>query len=264
MNSSSIGVGVNDFKLPIKDALRQAADLRFRTVELAAINGDVAPSELSTSGRRHLSRYVDGLGLRLASLSADMTDARFTDPATVQERIDRTCAVLELAADLRVPVVTASTSSLTDPVTGEPLSLAAEALKHIGEFADLRGTAYAIRSSLDTADRLERVLDEVRCDSIQIGLDPAALVMSGVNAVTVVQRFAGRIGLVHIRDGTSGRAESYGHETRLGDGDVDLVGVLGVLGAAEFHGSYLIRRSDSDTPLADIEHARDLLDRFWS
>ena len=66
-----IGVDVDDLGLQVKDGLRKAADLGFDTVELATVRGDVEPSNLSSSGRRHLSHFVDGLGLRIAALVAD-------------------------------------------------------------------------------------------------------------------------------------------------------------------------------------------------
>ena len=43
-----------------------------------------------------------------------------------------------------------------------------------------RGVIYAMRPSRDFGDRLVGVLDALRCPSIHVGLDPAAMVMSGV------------------------------------------------------------------------------------
>ena len=118
MRSHLIGVNVDDLHLPVKDALRQAAELRFHTVELPAVAGDVTPRSLSLSGRRHLARYVEGLGLGMASLAADMPALRLTDSRTADERVARTCEIIDLAKDLKVPIVTASVGALTHPETG--------------------------------------------------------------------------------------------------------------------------------------------------
>ncbi len=262
MGQPDIGVDVDDFRLPTKESLRKAAELAFRTVELATVAGEVSPEELSASGRRHLARYVDGLGLRMAALVGDMPRLRLTDPRCVDERVERTCRILDLAADLKVPLVTASTGALTHPETSEPSAEAISALRRIGEHADSRGITYALRPSYDGGERIVRVLDELRCPSIRVCLDPAAMVMTGANPLAQIERFVEQVALLHARDGAAGMAECPGHETRLGEGEVDLIGVLSVLDAAEFRGPYIIRRTDSQQPVSDIQDARDVLARL--
>lgn len=262
MSQPNIGVDVDDLRLHVKDGLRKASELGFRTVELATVRGDLEPSSLSSSGRRHLSRYVDGLGLRMAALVADLPGLRLADPSTVDEHVEATCRILELARDLEVPVVTASAGALTHPETGEPFPNPIEALKRIGEYADSRGVLYALRPAYDGGDRIARVLDELGCPSIRICLDPAAMVMAGANPLSVIEQLGSQITLMHARDGTAGMLERTGHETRLGEGEVDLISVLAMLSAADYAGSYVLRRTDSQTPIEDIASARDDLARL--
>ena len=262
IDQATIGVDVDDFKMSTKNALKRAAALNLRAVELSTVAGEVAPENLTPSGRRHLLRLVDSLGLRLVSLVADIPGLRLTDPRTAEERVERTRRVVELAADLQVPVVTASLGAITHPETGEPSPLAIEALRRIGEYAESRGAKYAIRPSLDAGERLVRVLKEVGCPAIGVGFDPAAMVMRGANPLADIDRFIGQIALVHARDGTVGEAERAGQEARFGEGEVDWVGILETLGTAEYRGAYVIRRTDSANPIDDIEKARDLLARM--
>ncbi len=259
MSRPAIGVDVDDFRLSTKDALRRAAELQFRAVEFATVSGELAPTQLSPSGRRHLSRYVDGLGLSVAALRADVPQMRLTDPKTAEERVALTCLVLEMAADMGVPVVTAAIGATTHPETGEPSPMAVEALRRIGEFADSRGTIFAVRPSRDSADRLVRLLDKVSCPSIGVNLDPAAQIMAGADPFRIIERFAGHIPLVHMRDATAGSADRAGRETRFGEGDVDLEGMVVTLDAAAYGGAYIIRRTDTETPAADLDHARGIL-----
>lgn len=259
MERPEIGVDVGDFRLAPKDALRQAADLNFRAIELPTVNGDLAPRNLSSSGRRHLARLVGGLGLRLVAVRCDIAGTRLTDPRTVDERIARTCEVIELAKDLGVDVVTASTGALTHPETGDPSSHAIDALRRIGEFAEVRGVSYAIRPTRDGGDRLVSVLDELACPAISVCLDPAELLMNGANPLSGIERYIEQVRLMHARDGTAGRADGAGRETPLGEGDVDMIGVLAVLSAAEYPGPYILRRVDSQNPVVDIERARGIL-----
>ena len=259
MHRPDIGVDVGDFRLAPKDALRQASDLSFQAIELPTVTGDVAPRNLSSSGRRHLSRLVSGLGLRFAALRSDIPGTRLTDPGTVDERVARTCEVIDLAKDLGVSVVTASTGALTHPETGDPSSHAMGALRSIGEFAEMRGVSYAIRPTRDAGDRLARVLDELACPAISVCLDPAELAMNGANPMSGIERYVEQVKLLHVRDGTVGRADGAGRETALGEGEVDMLGLLAVMSAAEYAGPYILRRTDSQNPIADIERARGIL-----
>jgi sugar phosphate isomerase/epimerase len=261
MSAADIGVDVDDLRLPPKEALRQAADLQFHVVEMATVEGDVAPWNLLSSGRRHLARYTANLGLRFAALTADMPDLRFTDPKTVDECVERTLRVLELAADMHVPIVTASVGAMVNPATLEPSELALDALGRVGEFADSCGRVYGIRPSYNTGGRLRRVLDGLDCPAIRVCLDPAAMVMTGVNPVSVFHDVADRIALVHARDATVGTTERCGREVPLGEGEVDLVGILAMLDAADYGGAYIIRQTSSESPMEDIQAARSVLAR---
>lgn len=259
MREHVIGVNIDDFRRGTKDALRLAGSLDFSAVELATVAGDIAPEHLTSSGRRHLAHFIRGLGLQLTSLAADMPGLRLTDPGTADECVERTCHVLELAADLKVPVVTASLGAITHPDTGEPSPLALEALRRIGEFADSRGTIYAIRPSYDAGDRLVDILAALACPSIGVGLDPAALVMTGANPLARLERFIEQVVAVQARDGTVGRDQHAGHEAPLGEGDVDWMTLLAMLTAAEYRRPYILRRRESANPTDDLRHARDSL-----
>lgn len=262
MSESVIGVNIDDFRRGTKEALRLAASMSFHAVELAAVEGDVAPRALSSSGRRHLSRFVGGLGLQLTSLVADLPGLRLTDPRTVGERVERTCEVLELAADLRVPVVTAAAGALTHPETGAPSPLAMEALSKIVEFADSRGTVYALRPSHDAGDRIVRVLKALDCRALGLGIDPAEMVMSGSNPLACIEQFIERVVAVQARDGTLGGGDRSGQEAALGEGDVDWTALLAVLDAAEYRRPYVLRRTESANPAHDIQHARQTFTRM--
>ncbi len=257
-----IGVDVDDFQLRPRDALRRAADLLFRTVELSAASDDVSPASLTAGGRRHLLKYMDGLGLLPAAITGDLPGLRFTDAGTVDERVSRTCEILQLAADLKAPVVTASVGALIHPQSGEPSGLAREALHRVGEFAESRGVIYAIRPSHDSGEGAARLLRGLSCPSLRVGMDPAMLVMTGANPQAVIERLAGEISLIYARDGTQGGTEQTGRETRLGEGDVDWVGVLRAINDADYSGPFILRRTDSPTPSADLESGRKTLSRL--
>jgi len=263
MTQTIVGVNVDDFRLAPKDALRRAADLAFRSIALATVEGDLAPANLGRSGRRHLARLVDGLGLRLDSLVADMPALRFTDPHTVQERVERTCQIIELAADMRVPTVTSTLGMVAHPDTNELSPNAIEALRTIGEFADSRDTRFAVSPSRDAGERLVSLLEEIACDAVRVSFDPAAIVMRGTNPLAAIERFIGEVVVVQARDGTAGGRDHPGNEARLGEGDVDWYSVVAAMQASDFRGPYVLRSADSANPVADVHQARKYLEKAF-
>ncbi len=242
------------------EAISAAAAMSFQAVEVPTVTGDLSPESLSPSGRRHLARYVSGLGLDLAALQADMPGMRLTDSSCADERIARTTRIIELARDIGVGIVTASVGAIAHPETGEVSSLAIEGLSRIGEVADACRVRFAIRPS-DSGERIVETLAAVGCPSLKVGWDPAAMVMRGINPLDAIERYAEHIALFHARDALAGCQERAGAETSLGDGEVDLVGVLDFLRSLEYGGPYILRRADGQRPVDELVAGRDRLMR---
>jgi len=259
MHEPVIGVDVGDLRLRPKESLQRAATLGFRAVQLPVAAGEITPAQLAPSARRHLARFTSGLGLKLCALSAEWPGLRLTDPGSVQERIDRTCHVIDLAADLGAPVVVAGTGALTHPESGEPSPVAIEALARIGDRADLRGVSYALRPTREGGERLLRVLGALSCPSIGVCLDPAAMVMVGQNPFAAVDRLIEFVRLAHVRDATAGSPDGAGQETRMGEGDVDWIGGLAILDAGDAAGPLILRRVSSQNPIRDLTEGRETL-----
>jgi len=262
MKRRAIGLDINDLRMETRAALQKAAELDLRAVELATVEGPLAPANLSATGRRHLARYASGLGLELTSFVADLRRLSFCDPSAVDERVERTCAILDMAREMGVPYVTASVDRATNPHDGSPNAAAVQALAQIGEVADALGVRYCIRPKLDGGERLASVLDALGCPAIGVCLDPAAMVMQGVNPLASVELWIDQAVMLHARDGTAGLDEHAGHETRLGEGDVDLVGVVAMLESADVPGPYILRRSDARAPATELADARDTLQQI--
>jgi len=255
MSETKVGLDISDLQLGVKDGLRAASEMGFRVVEISAADPELDPAQLSTSGRRHLLRYVDGLGLRMEVIAAECPGLTLTDPRSVDGRVARTQRILEMAREVHVGVVTASAGALTHPETGEPSPAAVEALMQLGACADACGVVYALRPTCDDAQRVDRVLQAVGCPAVRLGIDPAAMVMHGANPMSIIQRLPEQIGLIHARDATAGMPGRPGVETRWGEGEVDFVGLLAMLSAIEFRGPYILRRTNSANPAGDLRDA---------
>lgn len=257
-----LGVDIGDLRLPGKDAIRVASEMALAVVEIPTVSGELAPEQLSSTGRRHLVRYVEGYGLRIAALRADLPEARFTDPAGAERRVERTREIIRLAVDMRVPIVTAGTGALTHPSTGEPSDVAVQALAQIADVADSMGVTYSLRPGEDSVEALAKVMDRLRCPSIGFAIDPGAMVMSGRDPISLLARFPDQVSLLHARDGTAGREGTGGSEARFGAGDVAWDLLFAALGAADFSGACILREPDSRNPVDALQRARDAIERY--
>jgi inosose dehydratase len=187
---------------------------------------------------------------------------------TVDQRVQRTRMVIELAHQVGVPVVVSAAGSLTHPETGEPSAVAIEALGQIGEFADASGVQFAIRPAYEGGARLSAVLRAVGCPAVRVCLDPAAMVMVGTDPLASIDQYVESVALLHVRDATAGFADRRrgegraGRETPLGEGDADIAGILEVLRDAEYRSPYILRRTDAPRPIDDLQMAREVLARM--
>ncbi len=257
-----LGVNAHDLHSDTKRALQQAGTLGVRLVELAAHAPDMSPAALSTSGRRHLLRFIEGMGMQLTSLTADHAMLRLTDPSTIDHRIALTSDVIKLAADLHVSVVSTAIGAVTHPDTHEPSPVAIEALQRMGEAADNYGIRLALRPSADAPDAFAALLDAVACPSVQLGLDLGSLVIAGNNPIRYVEQFATKVAIVHIRDARTGISDRPGCEVKMGEGDVDLTGALVTLESTDYRGAYILRRTGSNDPMSDLLAARGRVEEF--
>ena len=265
MDDGRIGVDIADFMMGSRKAIELAAELGVGAIELPMVSGELAPANLSQSGRRHISRFIRGLGLDFCAIVGDMPgELRLTDAATNTEVVDRTRALLLLARQMRVPIVTAAVSALTHPDTGEWSPHAWEALRQIGADASATGTIYALRPTDDSAERIGRLLAELNCSYIRLCFDPAAMVIAGHDPAEVVRIAGDHIVLSHVRDAAAATSEQAAVEKPLGEGDVDLMGCLQMLHACGYHGPLIVRRRNSEHPVAEISEAREYLRKLLS
>lgn len=264
MQNQQFGLHVADLRLPLKEAIEAAAEMDFRHVEVSAAEGPARPEELSASGRRHLAQTVRGRGLGFASLTADYAGLKLADPTRTQERIDRTTMVLTLARDMAVPVVTSAMGALIDPAAGEALSGVNEALAELADRADRLKTILALRPAMDDPVRFAALIREINCPFLQIGVDPAAMTMAGADPFKLLTALPDRVMRAYLRDGLAGAPDRPGQETRLGEGEVDLVGFKLLLDASGYQGPLILRRQHGERPFNDLQDGRRFLDQRLS
>ncbi|MCH8853541.1 MAG: sugar phosphate isomerase/epimerase, partial [Planctomycetes bacterium] len=178
-------VCLDDFGAPPKEALRAASELGFRCVQIGALQGPISPGQLDESGRRHLRRFAEGLGLQIIALRVDFGGSRFLDPSRTDYCIDHTRRVLELARELNVPVVSAPLGKFRTAIA-EEYELVMSAVRAIVDHADLLNCFFAIETAIDTPEALQQLLRDVSCPHLKMAYDPAELLIGGIDPLAPI------------------------------------------------------------------------------
>ncbi len=255
---SRLGVVLDSFGQPVKEAMQSAAQMGFRQVEMPAVSGPVEPSELSRTGRRELMHFTRGLGLQLSALGSDFGGSRFMDSSRVEQRLEQARAIIEMAADLRIPIVTTHLGHVDEQAVQR--GLLREAIERLAEISDRTGTFVAVETGGADPVLLADLLHKINASTLGVCYDPASLLMEGYAPLQSVEPLAGSIFIARARDAMAGSPNHPGREVPLGTGQVDLAEYLAALDQAGYHNVPFVRRTESEHPLADLADAKRRLD----
>jgi len=248
---------IDDLRLPGPEAIRQAAEMGYQMVEIGTVGTEFEPRRFGQTARRHLRRYVLDLNMEIAALGVDIGGRRFADPARLEEAFDRTRAAMEMAAQIRVPIVVVELG----PV-GEADDSHLEALRLLGQIADATGTFLALLTGQAGAQYLAELIKQLDCPMIRVCYDPAALLLAGYEPLAGIEHLADQIILAHVRDAVGGSGYRTAHETPLGEGQIDLAEYIAYLHEAGYFGPQIVRRLHAENPLAELAKAREVMASF--
>lgn len=270
-----IGVMADSFRLPIREALKKAAQLGADGVQIYATQGEVCPEALSAAQRRELLQVIRDLGLRVSALCGDFGHG-FHDREKNRELVERSKRVLELACDLDTKVVTTHIGVVPAESTHPRYAVMQQACRELAAAADSMGVRFAVETGPETSQVLKTFLDSLESKGVSVNLDPANLVMvTGDNPVQAVHTLRDYIVHTHAKDGVMlHRAEPeiiYGlkqappdmqepfREVPLGEGSVDFPAYLRALREIGYTGFLTIEREVGEDPGADIAAAAGFL-----
>ncbi len=260
---------------PLEQALDRARDLGLAGVQVRA---DVLVGAARTSLRAQLAAR----GLFLTALCGDLPGHGFTRSEGLAQRIAATMAILDLAAEVGAPLVSAHVGVIPADPSHPRHRLLAEALNVIAEHARRRGLRYAIETGPEPAAVLRAFLDHLGQPALGVNFDPANLLMvHGEDGVEAASTLAPWIVHMHAKDGMRHqpcdaeevyaafadggfdalvvRTGALFSETPLGAGQVRWPAVLAALHRAGYRGPLTIERETGNDPIADIAAARDFL-----
>jgi sugar phosphate isomerase/epimerase len=190
------------------------------------------PDRCGRDCRKRVSELVESYGLRISGLCAQLSKG-FDDPQGLEERIAKTCKVLEMAAELGAPIVTAHPGRIPGDKGAPAYRLMLESLGKVARCAEDVGAYFCVETGLEPASVLRSFLEELSRPAIKVNFDPANLLMAyGVEEVVKGVRLLGPwIAHTHAKDHNpqTGRAT-------VGEGLVPWREYLSELKAAGFRG----------------------------
>jgi len=260
-----IGVIPDCFRLPIREGIKKAAELKIEGIQPYATRGELDPKNLTRTGRQDLRHFVESLGLKFSALVGDFGHG-FTDPAKLDFVVSRTKEVVDLAVDLGTNVVTTHIGVVPADTQAPAWKYLCEALPEIGNYAACRGVFLATETGPEPAVVLKKLLDTLANPGLKVNFDPANLVMvSDDPAAQAARTLASYIVHTHAKDGRMLRdrfvrkQSPWWQELPLGEGDVNFPEYLCVMKEIGYEGFFTIEREVGDNPAADIIKARDFL-----
>lgn len=195
-------------------------------IELPSV-GELAPANLSQTGRRELRHLLRSQDLHLAALACPLR--RGLDEADGQEaRLDYVKQTMILSHDLgpRQVVVQAGRMPKTDDEPRAPILR--EALTLLGRHGDRVGVQLLLEVGTEPPDVLTTYLARFDTGSLGICFNPGNLLRQGQDPIAFLRTAATCLRYVHATDARQVNPGSA-QAVPLGHGDIDWLALLGGL-----------------------------------
>ena len=248
MTSFKLGVTIWSLgpTLNWRDLERQLAivrDLSAEGVQLWAVDYSprhpclLDPNRCGSECRRRLADLFESYNLKISGFCAQLSSPRrfggFDDPEGLEERVAKTCKVLEMAAELGAPIVTTHPGRIPKDREDPVYRLMLESIGKVARCAEDVGAYFCIETGMEPASVLRGFLEELGSPAVKVNFDPANLLMAyGAEEVIMGVKLLGPwIAHTHAKDHNpqTGRAT-------VGEGLVPWREYLSELKAASFEG----------------------------
>ena len=272
-----IGVMLDSFKLDTIEAIKKAAEIGAKGIQMYATNGEHAPENMTPAMRRELLDIMKSHGLVFSALCGDL-GMGFGNPDKNPALIEKSKRILDLAKDLECDVVTTHIGVVPGDKNHPRYRIMQEACGALCRYADDMQAHFAIETGPETSLTLKGFLDSLGSKGVAVNMDPANLVMvTGDDPVQAVYNLKDYIVHTHAKDGIklcdSDPEIIYGVkdieeviqqgevfcEVPLGQGGVPFDRYLTALEEIGYKGFLTIEREVGKDPAADIVLAAEFL-----
>lgn len=271
-----IGVMLDSFLLSDAEAIRRAASIGAKGVQMYSTTGVHSPENMTHAKISELLSMMQDSGLVFSALCGDLGHG-FGNAELNPSLIEKSKRILELAKELGTNVVTTHIGVVPADPTYDRYKIMQEACHTLAEYADSLNAHFAIETGPETAVVLKGFLDSLGSRGVAVNLDPANFVMvTGDDPVKAVYTLRDYIVHTHAKDGIrlyekdpemvyGVKMDALAHlgaayqEVPLGKGGVDFPNYLKALDEIGYRGFLTIERECGEDPAADIAMAADFL-----
>lgn len=273
MYNFPIGAMLDSFRLSTKDAIKKAAQIGAKGIQMYSTNGENSPENMTSSRICEIKKMMSDNGLVFSALCGDL-GMGFGNREKNPKLIEKSKRILDLAKKLDTDVVTTHIGIVPSDITHDRYKIMQEACRELAEYADSVKAHFAIETGPETALTLKTFLDSLDSKGVAVNLDPANLVMvTGEDPVKAVYTLGDYIVHTHAKDGimlykkdaevvygvkADAQAKHSGpsyREMPLGEGNVDFVSYMRALEEVGYRGFLTIERECGEDPAKDIETA---------
>jgi len=276
MSTFKIGIIADSLRLPFRESVEKCAELGADGVQIYAVEGEMAPENMTASQIREKRQILQGLGLEVSALCGDLGGHGFSRKEENTRKIEKSKHIVDLALELGSRVVTTHIGVIPADPACETYYVMQQACNELAEYACANGVYFAVETGPEPAARLKTFLDSLGTKGVAVNLDPANLVMvTDDDPVQAVYTLKDYIVHTHAKDGrmlkktdpkviydffAEGgigdlRLEEYFQEEPLGKGHVDYANYLKALREIGYRGFLTIERELGPDPIADIATA---------
>ncbi len=244
MAELKLAVRLDAMRMPLRQALQQAAELRATAVELDARN-QIHPSQLSDTGLRQLRKILEDMNLRVAALRFP-TRRGYDNAADLDRRVEATKEAMLLAYKLGAPVVINSIGTVLDTDQDDPrMDLLHSVLDDLGRYGAKVGAFLAAETGNEPGETLAKALDRADDAFVAVALNPGQLIINRHSVFDAISALRERIQIVCAMDGVVDLAAGRGLSVPLGQGTADFPELIGRLEEFQYRGYYTVGRAES-------------------
>jgi L-ribulose-5-phosphate 3-epimerase len=268
-----IGIMSDSLKLPVRESILKARELGVDGIQCYTVQGEMAPDNLDARGRQSIRQFCHENGIVISALCGDLGGHGFQIAGENFEKIRRTCAIVDLAADLGTAVVTTHIGVVPENRNSGTYEAMVKACRTMGTYAAGCGVTLAIETGPETPERLLAFLRDTGTKGLGVNYDPANLVMvQGIDPVPGVRLLSDYIVHTHAKDGINIKPcdavkvydsfavggidgfnfGEYFNEVPLGEGQVPWDRYLTTLTGCGYGGFLTIEREVGVNPVEDI------------
>lgn len=274
MYNFPIGVMLDSFRLPTEEAVKKAAEIGAKGLQMYSTTGENSPENLVGSKRKELLSLVKSHGMVFSAICGDL-GMGFIDKERNPELIEKSKRIMDLAKELESDIVTTHIGVVPEDKNHDRYKIMQEACFELSRYADSIGSHFAIETGPEKSIVLKEFLDSLGSTGVAVNLDPANLIMvTGDDPVKAVYNLKKYIVHTHAKDGTrfgeNNPEEIYRmvfaenvvknyKEMPLGEGSVPYPEYLKALEDIGYKGFLTIEREVGDDPAKDIQTAYNFL-----